>query len=272
MINEKFPYQDQYVFYLKTVKQYKTKTLRDSEIAISSFWSYYITNSSTTEIKEVTEADVRSFLSFAEKHSNYKKTTINKYLVHLKSYFAWLDDHNLIKKLPTLFINGRPIPRQNTFVINWMRKLPDLINNEQLSDTTKKVLIAISLGYLPNELIDLKCSDIYSRLNAKTKNDDSIKNFLKTKMDSNDYLFQSTKRGHEGEKLKTNAVLWKKLREDNEKLSFDDSLLSLRQSYVYSIVKKRNLSDDEMLRILKCNLKTLTYYKQNALLFKFIDY
>lgn len=268
--NELFPYENQYEFYLITVKQYKARTLTNAKFAVTKFWNFYLGGDTNASICNVQESDVRSFFNYAETKIHFKNSTLNKFLVHLKSYFAWLNSHNLIKKLPTLFIDGRPIQRKSTVIINWFPYLEDFLQDNRLDLITKKTLLAISLGFSPNELIKIRNKDVASRLNGRTNTKVTNFNFLISNMD--DYYFTSSKHGHIGEPLQTSEVLRRKLRHDNKFLPFKSNLLSLRQSYVYSEVINTALSDDDLLSLLNCNRKTLNYYKDNSLLFDLVDY
>lgn len=268
-----YPYQPQYEFYLTTVKQYKERTLIDAEIVLSKFWKFYLTDeTSTSEIKDVKESNIRSFFNYSEKVSKYKNSTLNKFLVHLKSYFAWLTDHNLIAKTPTLFVAGRPIPRKNTFVLNWNFYIADFIENEKLSLDTKKILLTISFGYLIDDLIDLQWADLKQQVNSKMKKASVIINFINENMIDHKFVFDSKKIGHVGEKLKTNRALRYALKKDAKNLPFEANLINIRQSYVYTLVNDKEQSDKALMQKLHCNQKTLTYYRDNLLLFNFVDY
>lgn len=275
MSSEVYPFQNQYEFYLTTVKRYKERTMINANFAISTFWKFYLGSDSDGSISNVTETDVRSFFDYAETTVSLENSTLNKFLVHLKGYFAWLNANNLIKRLPTLFINGRPINRKSTVMINWVDHIEDFLNDDRLSMTTRKILLAISLGNLPKYLIDLTNGDILLQLKLKANNKVIENNFLKQIMTSKkdtDYFFPTSWNGHEGEKLKTNVVLRTNLSNDSDLLPFKSNLTSLRQSYVYTKVSNLKLSDQQLLEILKCNLKTLIYYKNNAQQFNLIDY
>lgn len=268
-----YPYQPQYEFYLTTVKQYKERSLIDAKIVLSKFWNFYLADeTSTSEIKDVKESNIRSFFNYFEKVNKYKNSTLNKFLVHLKSYFAWLTDHNLIAKTPTLFVAGRPIPRKNTFVLNWNLHIADFIEDRNLSVDTQKILLAISLGYLVDDLINLQWCDLKQQVNSKMKNYSIIINFINENMLDHKFVFESKKIGHVGEKLKTNRALRYALKKDAKNLPFEANLLNIRQSYVYTLVNDQDQSDNTLMHKLHCNKKTLTYYRDNLLLFNFVDY
>lgn len=272
MSNELYPYQNQYVFYLETVKQYKERTLSDANSVVTAFWNFYLGSDSNGSIRNVTESNVRSFLIYAETQIPLANSTLNKFLVHLKSYFAWLNAHDLISKLPTLFVDGRPIDRSNTVVINWTDYLDDFLTDDRLSDVTKKVFLAISLGNLPNKLISLTNRDISLQINATTQSNNTKNYFLEQNMNLNDFYLTSSKHGQVDKQLKTNVVLQRNLKKDAKFIPFRCNLLSLRQGFVYSKVLNTAISDDDLMSMLHCNFKTLNYYKKNTLFFDFVDY
>lgn len=45
----------------------------------------------------------------------------------------------------------------------------------------------------------------------------------------------------------------------------DITLQNLRLSYVYSILSRKDLTDEDLLRILKVDIKSLVYYRQNMM-------
>lgn len=257
-----YPYQKRFVDYCKKERKLTDSSIVITEKSIQTFWNYYANGIDDASIDNVTETDLRNFLNSLETELNFKKNTINKYLSHLKVYFAYLYSRHLIKNYPILMINGRYWSRKHDVVINWMDKLPEIAKIDGLNPLTVKFMIGIYLGYEPKEVLHLR----YKTAIHELKNDD-LKQYLKVHCDfshgDNPYII--AKKG--GGAYASDFNLARKIEPDREVLGIPLTLQSLRLSYIYSYIADESKTDEEIRQILHINQKSLLYYRKNLLLY-----
>lgn len=254
-----FPYADSYVSYCERERHKSPITINKETSALKAFWSFYLARipSDNPRIDDVTSNDIRYFLDTLEQEKNYRKTTINKYLSFIRSYFIYLYEHHLISYYPLLSIKGRSINLNQRVVINWEKHIEQIASLPLIQPFTVLTLIAISLGYHTNEVASLTRDDILS-----STNDTFIKEYVvnHTIKDKNKiaYLFPAaTKDGH----LTANTLEQHYLKGNEKHLQMPLSLYQLRISHIYGKLSKKVINKPKVLGELRLTEKTLVYYQ-----------
>jgi integrase-recombinase len=257
-----FPYQSAFNNWLKVERKLALNTTIRIDNAVSHFWNHYITNSNKEAIlKNINQSTINDYLDFLEQHEQLKKSTINKYLSYIRTYFTFLYNHSLISHYPLLNIKGRHYSRQHTYKIDWMSHLSDIINLPNLQAETKLLLICISLGFKPDEILRLRFTTLISKTNSKV-----IKSYLKKcknkRENKNPYVFETP----DGRPYMSQQNIERHIMMDRDFLGMKLTLRSLRRSFIYSIIMK-NYSDDDLLKRLKISKASLVNYRKNLIYF-----
>lgn len=262
-----YPYEKEFNLYCKTAKNYTDNTMLIVTKSIATFWNYYVANSSTpSDLKHLQAADIQNFLNSLEEKLHFKKNTINKYISHIKLYFTFLYSHQLIDHYPVIEINGRKFNRKHVYVIHWMDQIPQIAQNNQIHPETIMMMVGISLGYLPKEVLQLRYSDVINKINNYELRK-YIKNNLDFSQNDDPYLLATKK----GSFYASDFHIAQRIKSDRKLIGMDITLQNLRLSYVYSILYDGKLTDEELQKKLKINLKSLFYYRENMLRYNEIN-
>lgn len=257
-----FPYQTAFRNWLIGERRLSSNTATRIANSVTHFWNYYTVNSTKeATLNNINQSTIAEYLDFLEQQKNFKKSTINKYLSYIRSYFTFLYDHNLITHYPLINIKGRHFSRQHVYKINWMKDLPILIKSTQLQTETKSLLICISLGYETKSILSLKYSTIISQVNNK-----EIKSYLedcKNKQNSkNNYIFETS----DGHPYASQFNIEQHIMADRNYLGMQLTFQSLRRSYIYSVIQQ-NYTDAELLKKLHISAASLVNYRKNLIYF-----
>ncbi|WP_076461489.1 tyrosine-type recombinase/integrase [Limosilactobacillus caccae] len=259
-----FPYQEKYLNWCETVDLLSTRSVQLSQFVINDFFAYYADQHSTDQIglNQVTNADIRNYIAHLKEDRHLASRTVNKYISHLKKYFTYLYEQKLIKNYPLTTIKGLSFNRSGHYQIGWQRDIRLMIGH--VKPATIKLLLAISCGYHPDELLQLKWGDINSRLE-----DDRLSAALKKAPDfqlaNDDYLFTDGRSEDSGRPLTSMVALANRVKDDREVLNLNLAPSKLRNSFVYSQVIREDMTDHQLMQLLHCNQKTLSYYRQCAI-------
>ncbi|CCI84901.1 site-specific integrase [Lactobacillus pasteurii] len=256
-----YPYEHEFVRYCKTEKHYTDITMLVVTKSITNFWNYYGGSSDeSVKLNDCKASDIQNYLNNLETNLGLKKNTINKYLSHIRVYFTFLYTHHLIDDYPMIEINGRKFSRKHTFTINWMDKLPEIAKIEGIHPETIFMMLGISLGYLPDQVLKLRYSDVATKINSYSLRQ-YLKNNVNFPVDDDPYILGKKFGGF----YASDFHLAKKAMPDRELIGMDITLQNLRLSYIYSILSRKDLTDEDLLRILKVDTKSLLYYRQNMM-------
>lgn len=254
-----YPYQKEFDLYCKVQKHYADSTMLVVRKSVAIFWKYYVANSNVeATINHVKSSDIQDFLNGLETKLGLKKNTINKYISHLKVYFTFLYTHHLIDSYPVVEINGRKFNRMHHYLINWMDKLPQIAQLDGIHPVTVKMMVGIALGYLPNEVLRLRYSDVIEQIKDSSLRQYIMKN-VNFGISKDPYLLGKKFGGY----YSSDYHLAQSVKADRKIIGMDITLQDLRLSYVYSILSEKDLTDEELERKLRVNDKTLFYYRQN---------
>ncbi|RVU76852.1 site-specific integrase [Lactobacillus xujianguonis] len=256
----KYPYENEFFAYCKNEKKYTDRTMLIVTKSVASFWNYYQNGADDATLDNIQATDIQNYLNSLETNLGMKKNTINKYISHLKVYFTFLYSHHLIKNYPVIEINGRRFNRKHIYVINWMDKLPQIAQIDGIHPETVKMMLAIALGYLPDEVLKLRYSDVYSKINSY-----ELRQYLKkhTNFTNGDdpYILGKKFGGY----YASDFHLSRRAEPDRKLIGMDITLQNLRLSFVYSILSREDMTDKQLQQKLKVNAKTLFYYRQNMM-------
>lgn len=257
-----FPYQTALRNWLIGERRLSSNTVTRIANSVTHFWNYYTVNSiKEATLNNINQSTIAEYLDFLEQQKNLKKSTINKYLSYIRSYFTFLYDHNLITHYPLVNIKGRHFSRQHVYKINWMKDLPILIKSTKLHTETKLLLICIALGYETKSILSLKYSTIISQVNNK-----EIKSYLedcKNKQNSkNNYIFETS----DGHPYASQFNIEQHIMADRNYLGMQLTFQSLRRSYIYSVIQQ-NYTDTELLKKLHISAASLVNYRKNLIYF-----
>lgn len=241
------------------------RTLNSINQSVNYFWNYYRdTSEHPPTLEAITGQDIRQFLVYLEVRQNRSIQTINKYVTHLKKYFSFLYDHQLMPNYVLTDIKGYSFDRTPHFCLDWIDNLEDIIAQSTVSLDAKKMLILIAHGYEPEKCLDLTLT--------KVKADKIItkQSYLATLSQPAgfDLIFHTKK----GLPITALTSLSRRLLPDREVLNFNLTPGNLRLSYIYRLVNDSSLSDDDLMQKIRVNRKTITYYRDQAYKAKFIDF
>lgn len=246
-----FPYEKNFNQWC-TSQNLAPRTLTSINQSIYYFWNYFLQNSnSEPKVSNVSAQDIRAFIDHLEQDQNKTISTINKYVTHLKKYFSFLYDHQLVKNYLFTDLHGYTFDRTPHICIDWIDQLDEIITWPEISLDCKKVLILIAHGFDPKQFLNL------SKANISRIKDSSYRSLLLTNTEENPLIFQTKT----GKQISALTSLTRKIAPDKDILNFDLTPGKLRLSYIYYKVNNPSLSDLKLMEILHCNRKSLTYYR-----------
>lgn len=264
MNNFDFPYKSSFNSWLINTKMLSPDTANRISMITNHFWNFYIHNTEhSPEIKLINESDMRTYFNFLEVQEKLKLSTVNKYLSYLRHYLKFLYTHKLISEYPLLNIKGRKFSRDHIYTIDWMSQIPNIYKLDCIHGDTVKLLICISVGFRPDEILNLKAGQVLSRIHdtqlkycfEKCINSENFENF------SDAYVFQNQKQ----KPYQAESSFQRVIKDDRKLLGMSLSFSELRRSLIYSILAKGDKTDIELMQLLKLNAKSLTQYRNNLL-------
>ncbi|WP_281828383.1 MULTISPECIES: phage integrase SAM-like domain-containing protein [Lactobacillus] len=256
-----YPYQKNLNEFLQM--QHSSKSAIDnSNKSVSAFWAFYTANAHyEATLENVNAETLRTFLDYLMQEKHYKSSTALKYATYLKKYFHYLYVHNIIKNYPIADLKFPQKNRKRTVIVGWIKYMPRILKDDQISETLKEVLLAIGSGYEPRELCDLKTSTVLSNKNSPLHEIivKSLWHFENVKKAKNDTYFVLDKFGRKYssyEAINNHINL-----QDKGKLNMPLGLKQLRTSYIFTFVSNEKFSDEELMDKLHLSKKSLAYYK-----------
>lgn len=252
-----FPYIKNFNDWCST-RHLRPQTVVSINQSVSYFWNYYLANSEHEPTLDLlTGQDIRSFLINLEVSEHRSVQTINKYVTHLKKYFSFLYDHELMPNYVLTDIKGHTFDRTPRFCVDWIDHLDEIVASSKVSLDTKKLLILIAHGFKPEELLSLQVPDTLTKVNNPTYQEI----LASPKLDGVEPLIFHTKKGRP---LSALPSLSRRILSDREILNLDLVPGKLRLSYIYRLVNDSSLSDDDLTRLIDSPRKSITYYREKA--------
>lgn len=194
------------------------KTSETYEIALKRFFNYLIEN----DIKNPTRDDIIDYKK--ELMNNMKPTSVNSYIIAVKSFFKWLEYEGLYKNITE---NVKTIKLEKRHLKLGLEQEQLLKVLENCKDLREELIIKLSVtcGLRCNEIVNIQLKDFYNdngtimlKILGKGRNgikqdvvkiDTRIYDLIKKycyENNINDYLFVSNSNNNNGNKLTTKTI------------------------------------------------------------------
>ena len=157
-MKEKNKYLNQFVQYLEVERNYSNNTIKSYKNDLKEFFDY-----SEKNLKDLKNRDIRLFIEYLY-DIDRKRTTINRKISVLRTYFKFLRREELLDENPMEEIlsakNNKKLP--DFLTINEINDLINSIGEENLLDLRNKTILELlyATGLRVEELVNLKKNDI----------------------------------------------------------------------------------------------------------------
>lgn len=253
-----YPYQKEFNHYCKHERHKADSTMLVVNRSLTVFWQYL----DQSAINQVQASDIQNFLNSLETKLGLKENTINKYLSHIKQYYTFLYSHHLVDQYPIIEVNGRKFNRHRVYIINWMSHLPEIAQIKSIHPETIMMMLGIAQGYLPDEVLRLRYKTIIKKIESK-----SLRKYVKEHrnfdLSDNPYILGKKFGGY----YPNDFHIAERCFPDRKLIGMPITLQSLRLSFVYSLLTRKDLTDQQLEQLLHANDKTLFYYRRNMQLY-----
>lgn len=266
-----FPFKDRFVNYLKNDRLLADLTIKDLTEDVQRLFNYLRQNSSSyksnADLNEITELEIKEYLSWLQIQKQIKNSTYNKVLTHLNNYFIFLFQNGLSTSLPTIGIKGmKKKIRSKKQVSNWTRKLSDYLANDELSFYTRLMLLLTAHYYQSTEFIqpefyqvldDIKWNDFEQAFLQKFDEfHQQAENLQHSKA-----LFLKERINLANPTLSL-AGLHKILKKDQPKVDLQLKPSVLYQDAVLNFIHHhQSYTDERLMRELRLSRESLNYYR-----------
>lgn len=269
-----YPYQKQFQLFL-TQQKLAPLTIKTYDATLTHFFTFLLSDRSEfahhPELENLSEADVRAYLSAIKSNPRITLSTYNKTLSHLNRYFRYLFTHQLISIYPTLTLHGQATNPNRRLTTKWLVKLPEILTDNRLHFYTRLTLDLTSRGYTVSEFLAPGFERLWEKFTPRS---DAEKQFMKEyagfiqplrERQGSSRLFLKQRYSPEHPEL-TNAGLHKYLKRDEEILGFSLAPKFLHQSFIlYELRANADLTDNELLTKLRLDPASLLYYKRQLI-------
>lgn len=267
-----YPYEKRFKTYLKQ-KYLEEITITDISHDVSDFFNYLRHFNENYQalpaVDQIQESDVRDYFNMLQVKRQIKNTTYNKVLTHINTYFTFLFSNQLSVTLPTLRLKGLERKAENRVDLDWVKQLPDLLGNDQLSFYSRLVLLCSAKFFTVKEFLS---PDFYKALNKvdfSAEEKDFLTAFktyispLQDLQESQD-LFLKQRVNIANPRLST-AGLHKYLHADQKKCAIALVPRELyRTAICYYLLTHQSLPDKTICQNLRFTMSSLNYYRQVA--------
>lgn len=220
------------------------------------------------QVKDITEADVRSFFIALQESKPLTLATYNKHLSYLNRYFAFLLTHHRITSYPTLNLHGALPTNSLPFSTDWLAKLDRILSDQHLHIYTRLTLFVVSRGFQVGEFLQPGFAASFRELAAQTPAEEKfLEDFAAfhaplAQQQGCDDPFLKLRINRANPRL-SNAGLHKFLKPDEAYLGFKLAPKLLYQGFVYAtLAKYPQANDQELAARLRMSPATLAYYRQ----------
>ena len=250
-----YPYQTRFHQFLRQQKL-APLTIKTYDTTITNLFSYLLANrpefAKHPVLANLTEADVRAYLSFLRTDRRITMTTFNKILSQLNRYFLYLFTHQLINSYPTLTLHGHAVTPNQQVSTKWLAK----------------TLLLSKCGFTVGEFLAPGFYQVWDKLTLSGPGEEEFRQafntFIRPQQDlqnSHD-LFLKQRFAPANPRL-SNAALHKFLKKDEQYLGFSLAPKYLHQSYILLfLAHHRQLSDRDLEDALKLDPASLLYYQR----------
>jgi len=157
-MKEKNKYLNEFIQYLEVERNYSNNTIKSYKNDLKEFFDY-----SEKNLKDLKNRDIRLFIEYLY-DIDRKRTTINRKISVLRTYFKFLRREELLDENPMEEIlsakNNKKLP--DFLTINEINDLINSIGEENLLDLRNKTILELlyATGLRVEELVNLKKNDI----------------------------------------------------------------------------------------------------------------
>lgn len=266
-----YPYQTRFHQFLCQQKL-APLTIKTYDTTITNLFDYLLANrpefAKHPVLANLTETDVRAYLSFLRTDRQITMTTFNKILSQLNRYFRYLFTHQLINSYPTLTLHGHAVTPNQQVSTKWLAKLPDILADEHVHYYTRLALLLSKCGFTVGEFLAPGFYQVWDKLTLSGPGEEEFRQafnvFIHPQQDlqnSRD-LFLKQRFAPVNPQL-SNAALHKFLKKDEQYLGFSLAPKYLHQSYILLfLAHHRQLSDRDLEDALKLDPASLLYYQR----------
>lgn len=268
-----FPYKERFINYLKNNRLLANSTVKDLTEDVQRLFNYLRENNptyqSTADLNQITELEIKEYLSWLQIQRQIKNSTYNKILTHLNSYFVFLFQNGLATTLPTIGMKGmkkRKATPPAKGTVNWTKNLADYLANDQLAYYTRMTLLLTAHSFTTAEFIQ---SDFYRQLNEINWHPfeaEFLKQFAKehetaVKLQHSKAIFLKERINLANPTLSL-AGLHKILKKDQPKVDLPLKPSVLYQNAILNYIHHhQNLSDERLMHDLRLSRESLNYYR-----------
>ena len=269
-----YPYQDRFQLFLNQ-QGLAPLTIKTYDATLTHFFTFLMDNrpefAAEPKLKNLTETDVRAFLTALKEDEKITLSTYNKNLSHLNRYFRYLFTHQLIKIYPTLTIHGKATSTNKRLTTKWLEKIPEILQDEHLHFYTRLTICLSSRGYTVSEFLTPGFEDVWDKLSPTnsteklfiTNFNQFIRPLQELQHSSQIFLKQRFSPDNPGF---SNAGLHKYLRQDEDYLGFSLAPKFLHQSFIlYELGHHPELSDAQLMEKLRLDPASLLYYQKQLI-------
>ncbi|MFC6181597.1 phage integrase N-terminal SAM-like domain-containing protein [Lactiplantibacillus daowaiensis] len=266
-----FPYEKSFIAHLTTAGKHP-QTIAQYQMTLTDFFNYQQhfndTFAASGLLADLTENDIKVYLTMLKTNRGYQQSTLNKSLSNLNGYFNYLFEHRVITTLPTFAVKGKPLVN-NHQIDTWPEQLPTLLTNDDIHVYTRAFLLFTSKAYPVSELL---APNFYQQVKKITFSPvehmflSKLYAFitpLQTQFQTQDLFLKTRQRGTDPHL--TLAALHKYLTGDSQRLGLPLKPTTLYQSYILWYLRQHRATEPTaIMQTLRLDLTSLGYY-QNLL-------
>lgn len=268
-----FPYKERLINYLKNDRFLADSTIKDLTEDVQRLFNYLRENNptyqSTADLNQITELEIKEYLSWLQIQRQIKNSTYNKILTHLNSYFIFLFQNGLATTLPTIGMKGMKKSKSTSparEAINWTKKLSDYLANDQLAYYTRMTLLLTAHYFTTAEFIQPDFYQLLPDIDWQPFETEFLKHFAKeheaaVSLQHSQAIFLKERINIANPTLSL-AGLHKILKKDQPKVDLPLKPSVLYQNAILNYVHHhQNLSDERLMHDLRLSRESLNYYR-----------
>lgn len=269
-----YPYQDRFQLFLDQ-QGLAPLTIKTYDATLTHFFTFLMSNrpefAAEPKLRNLTEADVRAFLTALKEDEKITLSTYNKNLSHLNRYFRYLFTHKLIDIYPTLTIHGKATSNNKRLTTKWLEKLPEILQDDHLHFYTRLVILLSIRGYTVSEFLAPGFENVWRKLSPANEAENqfisNFNSFIKPlqELQGSSQLFLKQRYSPANPGL-SNAGLHKYLRQNEQYLGFSLAPKFLHQAFIlYELSQHPELSDAQLMEKLRLDPASLLYYQKQLI-------
>lgn len=136
---------EKFLYYNEVIVGKSYNTIKSYKKDITQFIEYLINNEKINDFEEIEIMTVRSFIAYLNSEYNINKRSINRKISSLRSFFAYMQENNMIKENKLVYVN---MPKFEV-------QLPNILNKEDINKLREVIKIDNILGIRDRAIIEL---------------------------------------------------------------------------------------------------------------------